>query len=444
MSKISKIQYNPALSVKENAKRNGVSEAAIRYHIKVNGIDRRFDRKQSVIEDCRKYLKKHPDATWDELQKKTGHSLSTMRKYREYIVSDKELIDFDNIKAKQRQDKQAETKRKQFAYLDTIPKDVILEYLTKKEEREQNETVETIKRVEEVKILGDIPFKPFEEFHIPVNECVQFHSKALPENKVLSNHYECIVTFRGVEFYGLEQMYAALNYSDSPSIVKQIMNCTSGKAAKSLCKKKYADKRDWDFEEKRYRIIALCHLFKYLSVKEFRDRLRETYPQTLVECPNGKDYHFGMVQNLDTNIFEGNNCSGRTLMAVRDMMKAKEDYEIEHNQALMGHELSVAEKDEVCEALYSEIRNTFEKDKEVIKDSKPLFTILEKYEIPKTRDKKPKPQKVPTIDRNTKCLVMDFDDTLFDTSADDAYRKGKEKDMKKAMEMIPQYRLYEG
>ena len=280
MSRESKIQYNPALSVKENAKRNGVSEAAIRYHIKVNEIDRRFDRKQSVIEDCRKYLKRHPDATWDELQKKTGHSLSTMRKYREYITTEKELTDFDNGKAKKRQDKQAETKRKQFAYLDTIPKDIILEYLAKKEEREQNDTVETIKRVEEVKILGDIPFKPFEEFHIPVSECVQFHSKALPENKVLSNHYECIVTFRGVEFYGLEQMYAALNYSDSPSIVKQIMNCTSGKAAKSLCNKKYADKRDWDFEEKRYRIIALCHLFKYLSVKEFRDRLRETYPQT--------------------------------------------------------------------------------------------------------------------------------------------------------------------
>ena len=266
----------------------------------------------------------------------------------------------------------------------------------------------------------------------------------MPENKVLSNHYECIVTFRGVEFYGLEQMYAALNYSDSPSIVKQIMNCTSGKAAKSLCKKKYADKRDWDFEEKRYRIIALCHLFKYLSVKEFRDRLRETYPQTLVECPNGKDYHFGMVQNLGTNIFEGNNCSGRTLMAVRDMMKAKEDYEIGYNEALVGKEFSEAEKEEVREVLYSEIRNTFEKDKEVIKDSKPLFTILEKYGIPKTRDKKPKPLKVPAIDRNTKCLVMDFDDTMFDTTADDAYRKGNEKDMKKAMEMIPQYRLYDG
>mgnify|MGYP007037165519 CR=1 FL=1 len=36
----SKIQYNPSLSVEENAKRNNVTEAAIRYYIKVNNIDR--------------------------------------------------------------------------------------------------------------------------------------------------------------------------------------------------------------------------------------------------------------------------------------------------------------------------------------------------------------------------------------------------------------------
>lgn len=93
MSRESKILYYPSLSVKENAKRNGVSEAAIRYYIKVNDIDRRFDRKQSVIEDCRKYLKNHPNATWNEVQQKTGHSLSTIRKYREFITTEKELTE---------------------------------------------------------------------------------------------------------------------------------------------------------------------------------------------------------------------------------------------------------------------------------------------------------------------------------------------------------------
>ena len=593
MSRESQIQYNPALTVKENAKKNGVSEAAIRYYIKVNDIDRRFDRKQNLIEDCRKYLKKHPKATWKEVSQKTGHSEYTIRQYRQYITTEKELTDFDSEKAKKRRLRQGDNyyathpsvtrdllREEQFhskvlepfcgggtmaevikqngyeveAYdlvdrgygkvgdffkvdypkgeydiISNPPYDnsltsiikrclslsknkvallLTLNYLTGKEryneifsvcppcrvyvytqridvarngdfekyaglgsptnmtnyawvvwEKGYKGTTElrwihNIKskeeeankpKIEEVTILDGIPFKPYEEFHIPVDDCIQFHSKALPENKVLSNHYECIITFRGVEFYGLEQMYAALNYSDSPSIVKKIMNCTSGKAAKKLCRDKFADKRDWDFEEKRYRIIALCHLFKYLSVREFRDRLRETYPQTLVECPNGKDYHFGMVQNLETNVFEGNNCSGRTMMTVRDIMKKHEDEAIAFTERQLGRALLDTERETVYEVTCNRVRAIMEADNQVLKDSNPLFTIIEKESIPKAREKQPKPLKVPKIDRDAKCLVMDFDDTLFDTSADDAYRKceGK-KDMEKAFEMIPQYRLFEG
>ena len=112
----SKIQYNPTLSVKDNAKKNGVSEAAIRNYIKVNSLDRRFDRKQNIIADCRKYLKKHPKATRDELSEKTGHSLSTIRKYWEFISTKKKLTDFDNEKAKKRQKKEEEIHNRQVAY----------------------------------------------------------------------------------------------------------------------------------------------------------------------------------------------------------------------------------------------------------------------------------------------------------------------------------------
>ena len=98
----SKIQYNPSLTVKENAKKNGVTESAIRYHIKVNSLDRRFDRKQNLIEDCRNYLKKHPNASKTELHKKTGHSLSTIYNYWEYISTEKEFADFDSNKTNKR------------------------------------------------------------------------------------------------------------------------------------------------------------------------------------------------------------------------------------------------------------------------------------------------------------------------------------------------------
>ena len=98
----SKINYNPFLSVKDNAIKNGVTEASIRYYIRVNNLDRRYDGKLKIVDDCRKYLKKHPEATKTELQHKTGHSLSTIRQYWEYITTEKELNNFDSKKTQVR------------------------------------------------------------------------------------------------------------------------------------------------------------------------------------------------------------------------------------------------------------------------------------------------------------------------------------------------------
>ena len=95
MMRSNQIKYNPSLSVKENAKRNNVSEAVIRYYVKINNLDRRYERKQNIIDTCQKYLTKHPKATKTEIHKKTGYSLTTIRKYWEYIISDMELIDFN-------------------------------------------------------------------------------------------------------------------------------------------------------------------------------------------------------------------------------------------------------------------------------------------------------------------------------------------------------------
>ena len=90
----SKIQYNPNLTVEENAKKNGVTDAAIRYYIKVRGIDRALDRKLNIIQECSKYLKKHPKASKRELHKETKHSLSTIYEYWDYITGVKSVSDF--------------------------------------------------------------------------------------------------------------------------------------------------------------------------------------------------------------------------------------------------------------------------------------------------------------------------------------------------------------
>lgn len=446
--KESKIKYNPALTVKENAKLNGVSLAAVRWHIKENHLDRRFERTQNLIADCREYLRKHPKATKAELHKKTGYSLSTIRIHWDYISGEKEWTNFDSEKVEKNLKKKQDREKRQKAYLDKLPIEFIRDYLKNREESDEPKEADsplTPPKYELVKILDGIEFKPFEEFRIPVKECIQFHSKALPENKVLSNHYDCIIRFRDCEFFSLEQMFLGLTYSDSIKIMREVMNANSGIKAKKLCREKYADRRDWNFEEKRYRIIALCHLYKYLSVKEYRDRLRETYPQTLVESPNGKDFHFGMVQNLETNIFEGNNCSGRTTMIVRDMMLKLENEAIKNREDELGRTLNVDEREAVVLEVCEEVRRKYDTDKNVLRDSRQLFKFIEKENIPKIKKRRPIPMEMPVIDRSHRCLVLDFDMTIFDTSVDDAYRKcsGK-KDMDKAFELIPEYKLYEG
>jgi HAD superfamily hydrolase (TIGR01549 family) len=309
----------------------------------------------------------------------------------------------------------------------------------------KSEKVRDTTRYELVTILDGMPFKPYEEFNIPVRDCIQFHSEALPENQILSNHYDCIIRFRDCEFYSLEQMFLGLTYSESPEILREIMNCKSGIRAKGLCRKKYENDRDWDFEQKQYRIIALCHLYKYLSVKEYRDRLRETYPQTLVECPNGTDYEFGLVQNLETNIFEGNNCSGRTTMIVRDMMLKLETEAIQKKEAELGRALTEEEREVVVEDVCARVRAKYDSDEVVLKDSQKLFDFIESENIPKIKKRRPKKFVPPEIDRSHRCLVLDFDFTIFDTSVDDPYRKVEHnRDLEKAQELIPEYKLYDG
>ena len=50
MSKYS-IKYNPNLTIKENAQKNGCSEDAIRYYIKTHSIDRRAEQAAKTYAD---------------------------------------------------------------------------------------------------------------------------------------------------------------------------------------------------------------------------------------------------------------------------------------------------------------------------------------------------------------------------------------------------------
>ena len=97
------ILYNPELSVKENAKANGVSEANIRYYIKNNGIDRRADEKVRRIELCRNYYKRHKTSNIHQVAQATEISYFFIKQHWNYIIGEKAFDNFDNKKIKKRE-----------------------------------------------------------------------------------------------------------------------------------------------------------------------------------------------------------------------------------------------------------------------------------------------------------------------------------------------------
>lgn len=77
----SRINYNPSLSVEDNAKRCGVTEAAIRKYISEQGIDRRYDEQVKRYNAVRRYLQSHKEAKPSEVAKILDMSLNTVKKY---------------------------------------------------------------------------------------------------------------------------------------------------------------------------------------------------------------------------------------------------------------------------------------------------------------------------------------------------------------------------
>ena len=96
----SRIKYDPTLSVNENAERNGVSVSAVRYFIRTRGIDRRFECKMKVIEGLQSYINEHPEATKAEVQKSTGYSINTIRRYWDVLNGNTSTEELQTIKVR--------------------------------------------------------------------------------------------------------------------------------------------------------------------------------------------------------------------------------------------------------------------------------------------------------------------------------------------------------
>ena len=281
---------------------------------------------------------------------------------------------------------------------------------------------------------------PIESGEYPIDEVVLYSSKVEPENRMLGHHYECIITFRGVEFYSMEQLFSSLKFNERPYILDDIMTAPDGVTAKKrshVYMKKYL--YDSDFNFKSARLNALCFLFKYLSVPEYRNRLRELRGRTLFE--NKGEYEGGNKLDSTRTKLVGFNTDGKAMMAVRDMMLRYEDDAIAAAEENKGGPLTDTEKEMVIQDVLDKVREKFENDATVKSDSDNVINyIYEHADIIPLKRYWPK--------HGAKAILVEFDNCVFDTSADDNVRKAKGAKVsywpKFYREYIPQYKLYDG
>lgn len=81
MATKSRINYNPSLSVKENAERCNVTESAVRKYIAEAGIDRRYDEQLREFNAVRMYHQTHKCAKPSDVAKALGMAVNTAKKY---------------------------------------------------------------------------------------------------------------------------------------------------------------------------------------------------------------------------------------------------------------------------------------------------------------------------------------------------------------------------
>ncbi len=93
----SRIKYNPALSVKDNARRNGCTEGAIRKHILRNAIDRRSDEKVKILGILQKQYEDGMSAY--ALSKKSGISISTVKRYWLLLTDENSVFKIETNKS---------------------------------------------------------------------------------------------------------------------------------------------------------------------------------------------------------------------------------------------------------------------------------------------------------------------------------------------------------
>ena len=89
--------YDPTLSVEENAANNNVTTATIRSYIQARGIDRATDRQIYLYNKVKDYARENPRAKAPQIADALGLTPNTVRRYMKMTEQPQQLHLMDSI-----------------------------------------------------------------------------------------------------------------------------------------------------------------------------------------------------------------------------------------------------------------------------------------------------------------------------------------------------------
>ena len=271
MPKECKIQYNPKLTVKANAKKNGVTEDAIRYYIRTRGVDRRYEEKKKVLKSMKDYLEEHPNATKAEVARQTGRGINTVVRYWDILQGNKKLKPSDK-KSGIREQRVATINNRHIAYLDKLPVEFIKEYLEQREAADRAVAVDVTPKV--AKEIAQSPIAETRTTKLIIAEPQELIRLKGKEKKRQESHIEPNSTIRCTEEY-------VYFYQDTP-----LSNWWTSESY---------------IPYDGYLFASSEALFMYLKAKVFRDDvIAEIMPKTHYDAAKALG---GIVRNFSEDIW---------------------------------------------------------------------------------------------------------------------------------------------
>ena len=315
------MNYNPNISIKENALNNGVSEAAIRKYIKVHRIDRRYDQKLRKYMPIKKAMEEHPDWSARAIARELGIAPATVCHYKNKGISKREgkislreayrCLDFDT------------NTPIDFMRMEEYDGSKVGIVAFGKTPQSTTSVGQLVERFTKNELLEVCTYNK-EDMERP------FDNKS-----ILSNFYPFDFTVNGKTFHSTEQYYHWRRLQGHPEYQQELLSFTGERNAwdcfyyirgkkkpRIRLEKSVKDAIEKDYEI-RFEYMREALRYKVRYCKGFKEALLDTGDKIIAE----KDQTYSKKDIWAVHKCSGANILGKLLMELRSEIKNQDDVE---------------------------------------------------------------------------------------------------------------------